>query len=215
MKTIRILSFAALLSTFAATHGRATDLAVGGGPTNVTSGYTPSGFTALVVGEGGEFDPALNVTVNIAWAVISNDTANPLHGLTFEYQVSTIGTNVSQLELSGYTGPVSVVNVASTTASSLGLSESYFTAGGTAPTSADWLGQLDFNWNSSPGVRNTDVVIVDTAATGWREGDGTIDNGAFSALIVIPIPEPESIRLAALGTAALLWLGHRKRFRRC
>jgi hypothetical protein len=127
-----------------------------------------------------------------------------LGGLTFLYQAEVSGGSVSQLELGGYTGSLSLVNVADTAPSSLGFLAPYFVAGGTAPSSADWLGPLDFNWSSPIGASGySDVLIVDTAATGYEYASAAVNGGAFNLKIVVPVPEPSSLTLAAIGLLVL------------
>jgi hypothetical protein len=205
MNKSKISAVAAMLLVFAEITSHATTLTVGSGPTNVTTGYVPQGFKVLQSAEGGtDGSFATGWTVTIASSVLSGDTANPLGGLTFLYQVSVTRTNLTQLELGNYTGPLSKVNVADTTTISLGQINPYFLGNGTAPASADWLWQLDFNWSPSLAPSNhTDVLVVDTAATGWTEGFSSIDGGAFRVPTLIPIPEPAVLALAGLGAGAL------------
>jgi hypothetical protein len=199
----KLFLIASGLLTSVAINCQATTLTPGTGPTNDSSGYAPSGFHVLTdAASGAGNGQGLYVTL-YSW-VLSGDTANPLGGLTFLYQAEVNSGSVNQLGLGGYTGSLSIVNVADTAPGSLGSLAPYFVAGGTAPSSADWLGQLDFNWSSPIGAAGySDVLVVDTAATGWELGTATVNAGALNLThIEVPVPEPASLALVTLGLAA-------------
>jgi hypothetical protein len=73
------------LLVFATMVCPATTLTPNTGPTNDTSGYAPSGFRVLADSDSVGSGQGLSITLN-SW-VLSGDTANPLGGLTFLYQV--------------------------------------------------------------------------------------------------------------------------------
>ena len=187
----------------------ATFMTVGSGPTNVTTGYAPQGFTFVTAADSGAGNS--NLFVEVASYVIREDTSNPLGGLTFLYQVSVINGSLIQLGISGYTGSASKVNLADTTAASLGPLGQYFSPGGTAPASADWLGELEFNFASALNASDhSDILLVDTAATGYQHGYSFVNGIAFNILTDVPIPEPAALALASLGAAALVGVRSRR-----
>jgi hypothetical protein len=206
MKNSKVIIGGALVHSCALWTCQATILTPGNGPTNDTAGYTPVGFNVLGEEISYMFDTNYGLTVTFYSVVLEDDKSNPLGGLTFLYQLTVDQGSVSQLELGGYIGSVSRVNVADAFSGSFGsLGPLLFSPGGTAPSSADWLGCLDFNWSPSLVVsNNTDILVVDTAATAFTYlGNVSVDGGEANLLKgYAPIPEPTILALAGLGAAA-------------
>lgn len=205
MKSSKVIISGALVLSCALWTGQATILTPGNGPTNDTAGYTPVGFNVL--GEEISYTSNTNyeLAVSIYSVVLEDDKSNPLGGLTFLYQLTVDKGSVSQLELGGYIGSVSSVNVADASSGSFGSLGPLFSPGGTAPSSADWLGSLDFNWSPSlVSSNNTDILVVDTTATAFTYlGNSGVDGGEANLLAYAPIPEPTILALAGLGASAV------------
>ncbi len=223
MKNSKVIISGALVLSCALWTCQATILTPGNEPTNDTIGYTPVGFNVLGEELSFTFRNNYGLAVTIGSVVLEDDKSNPLGGLTFLYQLTVTKGSVSKLEMGGigsaedpyivspggYIGSVSRLNVADASSGSFGppfgpLGPLGFYPGGTAPSSADWLGSLDFNWSPSlVGSNYTDILIVDTAATAFTYlGNVNVDGGEANLLAYAPVPEPTILTLAGLCAAA-------------
>lgn len=144
--------------------------------------------------------------------VVSGDTANPLGGLTFVYQVSVSSDYLYEIQLGGYTGNVSLVNVADT-AGPLSLLPGSL-GGGTVPTTADWVGQLHFTFGTTVNpAGNTYLLVVDTSATTWGTANSSLyDDLSVNVATLSPVPEPTtaSLLLLAFGATVVRTLRRRR-----
>jgi hypothetical protein len=156
-------------------------------------------------------------TGTVREVVVSGDNNNPYGGLTFIYQVSSVGTgDIGRITGDGYTLKKTDVIVADAASSSVTLTylagTTPFSSGGTAASTADRSTMaadggdtVGFNFSSflNPG-NNSELLIIRTNATGYQAGDiALLDSGIASLGGFSPTPEPSTMALLGLQVVGL------------
>ena len=156
----------------------------------------PSGgdFTAPAAGDllatltsNFNFGPNIDIG-SVTTSVYKFNAANgaPLGGLLFIYTVVVNTGDITGLTVNGFTGPVSVNNVAGTAQDANSANDNI-------------TGGINFSWGPNVNAVNTVKVVVDTSATTWAGNTANFQDSAAGIVPSLgPVPEPSTVVAGAL-----------------
>ena len=177
----------------------------------------PSGFTAVTAPLVGSFSGPGSITGAVLSRVWFGDASNPYGGLTFSYAIQNNAASadaIARLELSGFGGLL--VDASYQTPVPTGLVIPVFAdrrITGTGPGEGDVVRFAftagDGGPTGVPPGQSSALLVLQTNATEFHASIAAqLNDGAASALVYIPIPEPTTLGLISL--ASLLMLRRRR-----
>jgi hypothetical protein len=203
MRKLSILAAAAVLALAGAVSFSSAALLPPGNVVLAPNEPNPVGGTVLA----SLSSPFVTATFNgtLTTQVIQGDTSNTLNGLTFTYQLVNNASSANSIErVTGidYTGAVTDV--------------SYLGGSGTTPPttisrSSGSGSVVGFNFAPSPGSgdllpgTNSTLLVVQTNAQQFQTSTASVIDGSTATVASfgpIPIPEPATLGLLALGALA-------------